>query len=542
MSVSPSRRSFQGAGSDGRRVHPSALDPDQKEELPLLETTDSARPLVLRIAGLSKGFGPVKALEQVDLDVRAGTIHALVGLNGSGKSTLIKCLSGYHKPDVGTVEVGGTTVPTTATAATRQGLGLSFMHQDLGLVDGMPILDNIRTGRYGTRFGKIRWRSERAYVERELRRFGINRDVDDLIEVCAPWERAVVGLIRALQVVEATEGVGLVVLDEPTASLPEHEVELLFEAVREVAAAGSGVLFVSHRTDEVLALSDEVSVLRDGRIAGNRQTAGLDGQSLINMIVGRELGELYPGAHSSAGQNILSVKGLSGPTVRDASFNLASGEIVGLAGIAGAGHNEVPHLLIGSVAASGGSIEIGGKSLGRPDPRKSQTHGMVLVPADRAGQSALPAASIRENLTATSLGRYRRGPLRLIDVKRERERTAVLVDGFDVVPRDPEHPFGSLSGGNQQKVILARVLENQPKVVLLEEPTQGVDIGAKKRVFEIIRGLADGGAAVLYASTEYEDLAHLCDRVIIFRGGEVYGELVGGQLSKERILERCYAG
>jgi ribose transport system ATP-binding protein len=508
----------------------------------LSKATEPADSLVLRVARLSKRFGPVKALDEVDLAVRAGTVHALVGLNGSGKSTLIKCLSGYYKPDAGTIEVHGVAVTATATAAARQDLGLSFMHQDLGLVDGMPILDNVRTGRYGTRFGKIRWRAERAYVERELRRFGVRRDVDDLVETCAPWERAVVGLIRALQAVEATGGAGLIVLDEPTVSLPEHEVELLFEAVREVAAAGSGVLFVSHRSDEVLALSDEVSVIRDGRITGNQRTATLDSQSLVNLIVGRELGQLYPGAHSSAGEEVLSVKGLTGPTIRDASFGVAAGEIVGLAGIAGAGHNEVPHLLVGSVAPSRGSIVLGGKTLDRPSPRKAQARGMVLVPADRAGRSALSGASTRENLTATSIGRYRRLPLRSIDVKQERARAAALVDAFHVVPRDPEQAFTGLSGGNQQKVILARVLENQPRVVLLEEPTQGVDVGAKKRVFEIIRSLADGGTAVLYASTEYEDLAHLCDRVIIFRGGELYGELVGDQLSKERILEQCYAG
>ncbi len=507
-------------------------------------TSSSSEQLVLGVVDLSKQFGPVRALDKVNLSVKAGTVHSLVGLNGSGKSTLIKCLSGYYRPDSGRIEVDGVAVPDHAPALVRQGLGLSFMHQDLGLVDTMPIVDNVRASHYSTRLGKISWRSERARVSAALKRFGVERNVDDNVALLAPWERAVLGLIRALQPLEDSQSTGLVVLDEPTASLPDHEVGLLFSAVREVTAAGSAVLFISHRIDEVLSLSDEVSTIRDGRIVGHHIAEDLTSRTLVNLIIGRELGEMYPAINHRAGdadRPAVTVERLCGRTVRDVSLKLLAGEVVGLAGIAGAGHNEVPHLLFGSLRRTAGEIKLQGERLGVPNPRKCQSRGMVLVPADRPGQSAIQRATTRENLSVSSLRQYRRGALRFLDERAERRRSGMLVAKFDVVPRDLDTAFASLSGGNQQKVIIARVLENRPKVVLLEEPTQGVDVGAKQRIFQIIRDLAGTGAAVLYASTEFDDLAHVCDRVLVFRDGQVAAQIDSEELSKDRILEQCYA-
>lgn len=506
----------------------------------MVAETASSTPSALRISGLSKRFGNTQALDKVDLEIRAGQIHALVGLNGSGKSTLIKCLSGFYRPDAGVIEVGGVDVSPDDTAATRQQLGLSFMHQDLALVPGMPILDNVRTGQYQTDLGRIRWRAERAFVRAALQRFGIKRDVSELVANLAPWERSVVALIRALQALEHTGGAGLIVLDEPTVSLPRQEVESLFAAVRDVAAAGAGVLFVSHSSEEVLELGDELSVIRDGKISASQTTENLDSARLVNLIVGRELGDLYPAIPSSTGERVLCVRELSGPTIRNVSFDLAAGEVVGLAGIAGAGHDEIPHLLIGAVRPHAGTVHVAGRSLSRPNPRTAHRRGMVLVPADRSGQSAFLGASVRENLTATTVSTYQSPWSRRISVKREQIRTVAKIEQFGVVPVAAEKEFAGLSGGNQQKLVIARMLEGGPKVVMLEEPTQGVDVGAKQKIFDVIQGLVADGVAILYASTEYDDLAHLCDRVLIFRAGELYCELARDQLSKERILEQCY--
>jgi len=498
----------------------------------------SAFPPVLEVRGLSKSFGPVRALRNVDLAVEAGTIHALVGLNGSGKSTLIKCLSGYYRPDVGSITVRGTPLDAGPTLRIRQHAGLAFMHQDLGLVPDMPIVDNVRAGPYGTRWGRITWRSERAAVKAALRRFGVDRDVDDDVSVLAPWERAIVGLVRALQTVENRDEPGVVVLDEPTVSLPDHEVALLFSAVRDVAEAGSGVLFVSHRTEEVLALSQELSVLRDGEMVGTWETASLDSRNLVKLIVGRELGHLYPSGESRTGDRLLLVDQLHGPSVHGASFSVSAGEIVGLAGIVGAGHEKVPHLLFGSIPRAKGSVQFSGRELTKLSPRNCIAAGMAFVPGDRGGQSALLQATTRENITATNVSRYRRtGRLR---TGAERVCVAKLIEEYNVVPADPETLFSGLSGGNQQKVIIARVLQNDPKLLMLDEPTQGVDVSAKQHIFQMIKKLASEGVAVIYASVEYEDLAHVCDRVLIFRGGRIAAELVKDELTKERVLEQCY--
>ena len=500
---------------------------------------DAASPAVLEVQGLSKSFGPVRALRQVDLTVRAGTIHALVGLNGSGKSTLIKCLSGYYRPDSGSISVGGISLESAPSQRARQTLGLAFMHQDLGLVADMSVVDNVRVGRYGTRFGRITWRSERATVRAALRRFGVERDVDDNVSVLAPWERAIVGLVRALQNIENLGRPGVIVLDEPTVSLPDHEVELLFSAVRDVARAGSGVLFVSHRTEEVLALSQELSVLRDGQMVGTWETLALEPPSLVKLIVGRDLGRLYPDGESTAGERLLSVEELHGSSVHGATFSVSAGEIVGLAGIVGAGHEKIPHLLFGAIPRTSGVIELSGRKLGPLSPIKCLNAGLAFVPGDRGGQSALLQATTRENITATSLTRYRRSGRRL-SIRAERERAAQLIAEYQVVPADPETRFSGLSGGNQQKVIIARILQNNPRLVILDEPTQGVDVGAKQRIFQIIRDLAESGVAVIYSSVEYEDLAHVCDRVLVFREGRVSTELTKAELTKERILEQCY--
>ena len=494
---------------------------------------------LLSIDALTKSFGGTHALRRVSLEVRAGEVHGLVGQNGSGKSTLVKILSGYYVPDEGSVSVGGAPAKLPMTLKELRRRGIEFVHQDLGLVPTMSILENLRVGRFATGpVGKIRWRHERARARELLQRFDVDANPDLSVERLSQAERAIVALVRALYDLEQ-QGAGLLVLDEPTAALPAHEVHRLFDAIRAVRDVGSGVLIVTHNLDEVFEITDRVSVLRDGRLVAVRTTAELDERQLIALIVGRKLGDTHPHSPRTASDTSLEVVALSGEVVDAVSFSARRGELLGLTGLVGAGHDEVPYLVYGAVDRAGGQIRLGGAVLDEPTPRRSQESGVVLLPADRQREGAVPAASVKENVTLPSLASFR-GRLARLDHRRERTAVQALLEKFEVQPAQPDRPMFTLSGGNQQKALLARCLSMRPRVLLLHEPTQGVDVGSRHGIFEILRGAARDGAAVVYSSVEYAELANVCDRVLVFSRGRVVAELEGAALTKEAIVAHCY--
>jgi len=350
---------------------------------------------VLAVEGLSKSFGATQALNGVSLEVGTGEVHGLVGQNGSGKSTLIKILSGYHAADVGTVRVHGEPVRLPMTRADNQRLGVAFVHQDLGLVGSASVLENLRVGRYETGPGRrIRWGAERARTRRLLERFELALDPDTPIERLSQAERAIIAIVRAVHDVEAHRGSGLLVLDEPTAALPAHEVHRLFAAVRTIADSGSGVLIVTHNLDEVFEITTTVSVLRDGSVVAAGPTAELDERRLIELIVGRPLAATAPAGRRRAGATALAVSGLRGERVDDVSFEARAGEILGLTGLVGAGHEEVPYLATGARPAAAGRIAVRGAELSRPSPERSKASGMLLLPAalERSGLGRLSSA------------------------------------------------------------------------------------------------------------------------------------------------------
>jgi ribose transport system ATP-binding protein len=482
-------------------------------------------------------------VRSLDLDILPGEVHGLLGQNGSGKSTFIKILAGFHAPDDGAaLTVGGKSVSLPLDPREPHLLGLSFVHQDLGLVPEMTVLENLRVGSYDTGFGwRIRWRRERQYVRDALRRFGLDHispgaEISSLREV----ERAMVAIVRAFERLKGLER-GVLVLDEPTAYLPRDGVERLFDAIRTAARGGFGILFVTHRLEEVRALTDRVTILRDGEHAGTADTASLSERELIERILGRDLGELYPGAHEVRGELALSVRGIRGSLVNSFSVELHRGEVIGLTGLLGMGQEQVPHLLFGSQPARAGEIVLGTRTyeLRRMTPRRSIDAGIALLPANRLREGAAQAATVVENVTLPTVGAYfSRG---VLNHRRERRATTARLREFHVAPPDPNRLFASLSGGNQQKALLAKWFSTRPQIFLLHEPTQGVDIGAKQQIFEQIRDLAQAGGAVIIASTEYEDLAHLCDRVLVFRDGDVVAELRGTDLTEHRIVEQCFA-
>ncbi|MEX2194910.1 MAG: sugar ABC transporter ATP-binding protein [Thermoleophilaceae bacterium] len=494
---------------------------------------------ILSVSGVSKSFGATVALDRVSLEIQTGHIHALVGQNGSGKSTLIKIIAGVHEPDDGAVVLHGQELRPPLTTKQLRQHGIAFVHQDLGLVGTMSVLDNLRVGRYAVGAGGwIRWRRERELARMLLKRFELDVDPDIPANRLPRTERAILAIVRALHDVEQTRGSGVLVLDEPTTALPAHEVERLFGAIRRVAEAGSSILFVTHKLDEVLAVADRVSVLRDGQLVATKPTASVDERGLIALMLGHEFTEHQsePGHHNA--DVVMEVRNLSGRVASDVSLSLHTGEILGVTGLVGAGHEEIPYLIYGAQPPRGGLIAVGGVEWTHPAPARSKAAGVVLLPADRERDSAIPHATVRENVTLPALRDYRsyRGFLHA----RERADVAETLTRFDVVPLAPERAFRSLSGGNQQKALLGRWLRLDPRILLLHEPTQGVDVASRNRIFGILRETALRGTSVLYASVEYGALAELCDRVLVFRNGRVIAHLSGDLLTEDQLVKNCY--
>jgi ribose transport system ATP-binding protein len=498
----------------------------------------------IEIESLSKSFGGVRVLHEVGFSVERSEIHGLVGRNGSGKSTLIKILSGYHHPDHGgSLRIAGRDVPLPVPLGSSHRLGLSFVHQDLGLTPGLTVLENLRIGRFETAPGwRIRWRAERALVRRQLDRFGIAASPGTLVRDLPAVDRALVAIVRAFSQLDDVEG-GVLILDEPTAYLPFDGVGRLFDGTREAARHGAGVIFVSHRLEEITSLTDRVSVLRDGYLAGTRDTASTTEAELIEMIVGGQLSESVRGDSVPVEDAIaLKVSKLSGAIVQNLDVELRRGEVLGLTGLIGMGHEEVPYLLFGARRAASGTIEVEGKSFDptRLTPTKAMAAGVALVPADRQTASGAGALSVRDNVTLPTLEQF--FVTGLLRKRRETRHTRALLERYGVDPPAPARPLATLSGGNQQKALLAKWFQRLPQVILLHEPTQGVDVGAREDIFQEIRHIAETfGTAILYVSSDYDDFSRICDRVLVFRYGTVVSELRGSALTQDRIVEACYS-
>jgi ribose transport system ATP-binding protein len=494
--------------------------------------------LALEAEHLSKSFGGVRVLDDVSVAVRQGEIHGLVGANGSGKSTLIKILSGYHVPDGGSLRVRGEDVPLPIPPDRATRLGLSFVHQDLGLIPQLSVLENLRVGRFTTHAGwRISWREQRAAVRAALERFDLRIAPETKVERLSSVERVLLAMVRAFSDLEQTPG-GVLLLDEPTAYLPRDGVERLFDAVRRAAQHGAGVVFVSHRLEEISMLTERVSVLRDGRLVGTADTAEITEPQLVEMIVGSKIGAAsFPATHGS--EVCLTARSLSGNVATDVSFELHRGEVLGITGLMGMGQEEVPYLLFGAARGNGEvSTDEETVSISAMSPRRAMGAGIALLPGDRQGASGAGGLSVKENVTLPTLERFFTGGfLRPI---REQAHVLEILRQYDVRPVAPARKLETLSGGNQQKALVAKWLERKPRIFLMHEPTQGVDVKAREEIAGVIAQIAADGGSVLLCSCEYEDLARICGRVLVFRNGRITSELSGDALTKDRIIERCY--
>jgi ABC-type sugar transport system ATPase subunit len=490
---------------------------------------------LLHVSHLSKAFPGTRALVDVSLTVHSSEVVAIVGQNGSGKSTLVKALSGFHDPDAGDVRVMSACGETlTGSAAQAQ---IHTIHQDLGLIPTLNTIENLDLVR---RMGRrallpFRGRAEAERANRLLRTFGTSLDVRRPISQLSPAERTIVAIIRALS--GWTRPDGLLLLDEPTASLHGDDVVKLVRVVREVADQGAGILFISHRLDEVLDIADRVVVLRDGRKVADVERAAIDYSALVRLIAGTELAEFRRRPRDVAkSAPMLDVRGVSGPRLAPLHLSVRAGEVVGVTGLLGSGREHLARFIFGAAAYTGGEVRIDGKTLPPRSPRESIKRGVALVPADRSAEGLVMGMTVSENLVLPrmKLLRTRRGSL---DRRAERNETMKWISHSQLRPRDPRRVAGLLSGGNQQKVVVTKSMRLAPKVLLLDEPTQGVDVASKSMIYELIADAAAAGAAVLVSSSDTQELTTICDRVVVFREGEIALEVCGADLTEPALIE-----
>jgi ribose transport system ATP-binding protein len=494
----------------------------------------------LVLEGLHKRFGSVRALDGASLRVCAGEVHALLGQNGSGKSTLVKILTGFHAPDeVDRAEAWGRPLALPVKDPRRE--GIAVIHQDLALIDTMSVTENlgISTGYGGRLMAPVRWGSRRAEALGLLDELGVELAPDAAVGTLTPADRAAVAVGRALLELRAHPHQPLLVLDEPTAYLPAEEARRVIDLMRSVARRGAGVVFISHRLSEVMAVCDRATILRDGRTVGTVDVAGSSPRDMIRMMLGRELGLFYPPkVPPGRGDELLRAEQLSGEILRDVSFSLRAGEVLGVTGLVGQGQQELPYVLDGMVP-HGGQVLFDGAPL-HGGPRARLSRGIVLVPANRKRDGVWLEASARENITLPRLGDHlTRGVLR---PRLEHAHAEELMQRLGVRPADPQRALSGFSGGNQQKIVLAKWLQSDPKVLVLEEPTQGVDAGAKREIYELLLQAVGRGAGILLCSSDTEEVANVCHRVLVLDGGRVTAELTGDGVTEQAILEHCNAG
>ncbi|MEO6245067.1 MAG: sugar ABC transporter ATP-binding protein [Opitutaceae bacterium] len=477
---------------------------------------------LLQLRQLAKSFGGARALRGVDFDLRAGEVHALLGENGAGKSTLIKIVTGAHQPDAGTITVGGIRA-TELSPASARALGIACIYQQPALFPDLTVAENIALRlEGGGALRRLDWARRTARARELLGRVGARILPSAEVRQLSMPEQQLVEIACALGA-----GARIVIMDEPTASLTQTEQHLLFAVVRELRKSGVGVIYISHRLEEIFALADRVTVLRDGESVGTHPVTAMDEAGLIRLMVGREVKQLYPPSEAAPGEIVLSLRhvGCTFSGVRDVTLDLRAGEILGLAGLVGAGRTELARVLFGLTPADNGEITLHGAPVNLRSPRDAVTRGIAYVPEDRRRHGVVLEMPIEENMTMAIHRRLFRGAW--LRFSAERSLALEFIRDLAVKCSGPTAIGGSLSGGNQQKVSLARWLATKPKVLILDEPTQGVDVGAKSEIHKIIRGLAREGLAVLLISSDLPEVLGMSDRIGVLRGGTLCALLPG---------------
>jgi ABC-type sugar transport system ATPase subunit len=494
--------------------------------------TEHREPLIL-MEGINKSFGGVRALTQARLDVLPGEVHALLGENGAGKSTLIKIISGVVSPDDGSVNVGGQELHFGSPQGAMR-IGVATLFQELSTVGGLSVAENVLLGRpTPSRYGVVRW-GEMNDTARELfATLGQDIDVTQDADKLSPVGKTMTALARAL-----SQESRLLILDEPSAALTDAETTQLFAAIERLKTRGIAVIYVSHRLEEVFGIADRFSVLRNGRKVDEGELADSSVDGVIAAMAGRPIDAVFPQWETKPGEVRLRATGLTGRRIHDASLELHAGEVLGVAGLAGSGRSELLRLIAGASRRHAGSMELDGQAFEPSSVGHAQSAGVALVPPERRSQALIPD-SVERNLNTATIDQQAIAGI-VASPGRERAHAAELWESLDVRARSLNQEILTLSGGNQQKVVLARFLALKPRVLLLDEPTRGVDMTTKTQIYGLIREQATSGAAVLVVSSELIELIGLCDRIVVVHEGRVGGRFERGEADEEELLHACY--
>ena len=498
--------------------------------------------LLLSMRGIDKRFAGIPALSQTSLEIRSGEVHALIGQNGAGKSTLIKVLTGYHRRDAGEVLFLGKAFEVDSPQQAQKS-GISTIYQEINLVPLRSVTENICLGREKRRMGLLDWRAMHAEAQRLLERFNVRIDVRRPLLELSTATQQMVAIARAIGF-----SARLVIMDEPTSSLDEKEVAVLFDVIRQLKAEGISVVFVSHKLDELYQVCDRVTIMRDGRTVRTAAMSEIGKLELVSQMLGRDIASVeghataFTGSHRAASaETVLVGKHLEArPGVTDVSFGLRRGEIAGFAGLLGAGRTETARLVFGAERPSRGEMTLGGKPYAPQQPRDAIAAGLGYVTEDRKLEGIVPDLSVAENMTLTLMPRISRNGV--VNEAEQRKVAERFIQELGIKCSGPDQRIRELSGGNQQKVLLARWLAMNPDILVLDEPTRGIDVGAKGEIQRIIRSLADAGLAVLMISSEIEEVVEGADRVFVLREGRTVAELEGDEITEDRVLSAMAHG
>ncbi|MCZ7448037.1 sugar ABC transporter ATP-binding protein [Agrobacterium rhizogenes] len=490
---------------------------------------ESPDPALIRTVGLSKSFGPVQVLKDIEIAVRVGEVHAIIGENGAGKSTLMKLLAGNEKPSSGEIRIDGEAV-TLSGPVDAEHRGIVLVHQEILLAPDLTVAQNIYLGRELRRGPMMDDRAMRAGARRAIADLGGTIDPDAIVGSLSIAQRQLVQIARVLLVPHR-----VVIFDEPTASLTPIETDALLNVIRDIRAKGVAVLYISHRLPEVKEIADRVTVLRDGRLVASHTASELEPADMARLMVGRDVAKLYPDRNAGGEQEpVLQVEHFTVPGyAQDAGFSLRKGEILGFAGLVGAGRTELMEGVLG-LRAGRGNIRHLGQPVHFAKAEDSLKAGIVYLSEDRKGKGLLLTKDLRVNLTLASLSKFSR--LFQIDIRREAQALDDAVRDFDIRTGRKDLLAGQLSGGNQQKLLLAKMMLLDPSIVIIDEPTRGIDIGTKEQIYRFIANLADEGRSIIVVSSEMPELIGICDRILVMRSGRIVGEVAGERMTENDIV------